>query len=477
TPRSESAEPDPEYVLVAIYQEAEALRTSPSAPLQGGDRRSELLALNKELLNNALMQFPGACERYSARQREVQVQLWEACISSELQRMRSPVHGTKARRMKSKILIGGEASEVARLNPEVFSYMRLDELKFEQVFATRTLDPESGAKVTDNETESDVLRRYIVPPHHSRKVKWDLFVGALVLYSVMVIPFRFGFGIQDDGFSEAIDCTVDFLFFVDICLSFRTGYLDSEGGVNTIPSHIRNRYLRGWFVIDLISTLPWAAIVSASVPEAKQNTAASRLLRFTRLTRMLKMARVIKIARLSKLAVSSVGPHASGGDAQRAGRWRRALAGAAGVLLAGAWAARRTPAPGAGRLRHAAEVSGQGRGGGPGGYWPRTSLHDMQFEPVQRVRFTNASHLASVAVPQGLSQCHEQQHHRQDAQHIDALSMFEHSGNRDEQRLSVAPLLGPPCNHVPGFCDTLLRHVATGTDDGPEMKRRRLWPD
>jgi len=308
TPRSESAEPDPEYVLVAIYQEAEALSDFPVSPvrLQGGDRRSELLALNKELLNNALMQFPGACERYSARQREVQVQLWEACISSELQRMRSPVHGTKARRMKSKILIGGEASEVARLNPEVFSYMRLDELKFEQVFATRTLDPESGAKVTDNETESDVLRRYIVPPHHSRKVKWDLFVGALVLYSVMVIPFRFGFGIQDDGFSEAIDCTVDFLFFVDICLSFRTGYLDSEGGVNTIPSHIRNRYLRGWFVIDLISTLPWAAIVSASVPEAKQNTAASRLLRFTRLTRMLKMARVIKIARLSKLAVSSV---------------------------------------------------------------------------------------------------------------------------------------------------------------------------
>lgn len=308
TSKGENAEPDPDYVLVAIYQEAEALSDFPVSPvrLQGGDRRSELLALNKELLNNALMQFPGACERYSARQREVQVQLWEACISSELQRMRSPVHGTKARRMKSKILIGGEASEVARLNPEVFSYMRLDELRFEQVFATRTLDPETGGKVTDNETDADVLKRYIVPPHHSRKVKWDLFVGAMVLYSVMVIPWRFGFGIDPGGFSEAIDYTVDFLFFVDICLSFRTGYLDSEGGVNTIPSHIRIRYIRSWFLIDLISTLPWCSIVGAVVPSASQNTAAGRLLKFTRLTRMLKMARVIKIARLSKLAESSV---------------------------------------------------------------------------------------------------------------------------------------------------------------------------
>ena len=36
----------------------------------------------------------------------------------------------------------------------------------------------------------------IIPPGNSTKVKWDLLLGLVVLYSVMIVPFRIGFGIE-----------------------------------------------------------------------------------------------------------------------------------------------------------------------------------------------------------------------------------------------------------------------------------------
>jgi len=44
-----------------------------------------------------------------------------------------------------------------------------------------------------DETSWDLLRRGIIIPTLPSKMKWDMFVGALIVFSVIVVPFRLGF--------------------------------------------------------------------------------------------------------------------------------------------------------------------------------------------------------------------------------------------------------------------------------------------
>ena len=85
---------------------------------------------------------------------------------------------------------------------------------------------------------------------------WDTLIIILILYTSFVMPYMSSFDIQDDSialFDVAIDC----LFILDIFLNFFTTYIDSRGDVVTIPKKIRIHYLRGWFVIDMLSSLPY----------------------------------------------------------------------------------------------------------------------------------------------------------------------------------------------------------------------------
>lgn len=70
-----------------------------------------------------------------------------------------------------------------------------------------------------------------------------------------------------------IDSIVDVIFFVDILLNFHMTFVGTAGEVVSDPHVIRMNYLKGWFVIDLLSCLPYDVLnafhdnseVSASV--------------------------------------------------------------------------------------------------------------------------------------------------------------------------------------------------------------------
>jgi len=54
-----------------------------------------------------------------------------------------------------------------------------------------------------------------------------------------------------------IDSVVDVVFFVDILLNFHMTFVGSAGEVVSDPRIIRMNYLKGWFIIDLLSCLPY----------------------------------------------------------------------------------------------------------------------------------------------------------------------------------------------------------------------------
>ena len=57
-----------------------------------------------------------------------------------------------------------------------------------------------------------------------------------------------------------VDSLVDLFFLTDIVLNFHTSYVGEDGEVITDPKQIRGYYLRTWFVVDLVTSLPYGLL-------------------------------------------------------------------------------------------------------------------------------------------------------------------------------------------------------------------------
>lgn len=113
-----------------------------------------------------------------------------------------------------------------------------------------------------DETVMDLLRRGIIEPNLPIKMKWDMFVGVLIVFSVITIPYRLGFDVPSTPQSDVQDVFVDTIFWLDIFITFRCAYEDAEHDILvTVPSDIAKNYFKTWFFIDFFSVFPIAEIV------------------------------------------------------------------------------------------------------------------------------------------------------------------------------------------------------------------------
>lgn len=116
---------------------------------------------------------------------------------------------------------------------------------------------------------ADILPQYRqeapkTPPHillHycAFKAIWDWVILCLTFYTAIMVPYNVAFKNKtpDDVSLLVADSIVDVIFFIDIVLNFHTTFVGPGGEVVSDPKVIRMNYLRSWFVIDLLSCLPY----------------------------------------------------------------------------------------------------------------------------------------------------------------------------------------------------------------------------
>jgi len=55
---------------------------------------------------------------------------------------------------------------------------------------------------------------------------------------------------------------IDFIFFIDICVCFKTVYIDIKTGKEINDKYlIAKRYVKSTFIIDLLATVPFDTIL------------------------------------------------------------------------------------------------------------------------------------------------------------------------------------------------------------------------
>ena len=95
-------------------------------------------------------------------------------------------------------------------------------------------------------------------PFGRLRTAWDLFTLPLVLYTGISLPIVLAFlpsTFSNPGM-DAIELVMDFVFLIDIVLNFNTCVVTPDAKLVVERKEIVSRYLRGWFVLDCLGSVP-----------------------------------------------------------------------------------------------------------------------------------------------------------------------------------------------------------------------------
>lgn len=106
------------------------------------------------------------------------------------------------------------------------------------------------------------LPRTIILHYSPGKAAWDWLILLLVIYIAIYTPYVAAFmSVKQSDPLVVVDLAVDFMFMADMIINFRTTYMHN-GEVIVDPRRIAVNYLRGWFLIDTVSAIPFDFVLS-----------------------------------------------------------------------------------------------------------------------------------------------------------------------------------------------------------------------
>ncbi|TSK77020.1 Potassium/sodium hyperpolarization-activated cyclic nucleotide-gated channel 2 [Bagarius yarrelli] len=136
-----------------------------------------------------------------------------------------------------------------------------------------------------------------------RMFYWDLLMLLLMMGNLIILPVGITF-FKDENTPPWIIFNVvsDTLFLVDLVLNFRTGIMKEDSTeIMLDPKAIRRHYLRSWFAVDFISSIPVDYIFLMVDLQERLDSEVYRTARALRIVRFTKILSLLRLLRLSRL--------------------------------------------------------------------------------------------------------------------------------------------------------------------------------
>jgi hypothetical protein len=96
---------------------------------------------------------------------------------------------------------------------------------------------------------------WMIHPLSPINATWDILVSMLILLTVVTMPLTLGW----EEFHEELypmNLGVDFIFLVDVCKNFCTGYIVDDDTIIMSAKLVRKNYINGFFISDFCSSIP-----------------------------------------------------------------------------------------------------------------------------------------------------------------------------------------------------------------------------
>ena len=122
----------------------------------------------------------------------------------------------------------------------------------------------------------------------------------LAIYTAIVLPIRLAFMDESTiGTTMMLfDIFTDLIFIIDIILNFFFVEEDVDGEVILDQKRIAVSYLKSWFFVDVIASIPVSIIVLFS--EESEGLVSIRFLKLTKFTRLYRLLTLFKMIKLFK---------------------------------------------------------------------------------------------------------------------------------------------------------------------------------
>ena len=134
---------------------------------------------------------------------------------------------------------------------------------------------------------------YIIDQDEIWRIGFDMGSSALLVGLLFYLPYTMAF-LHDVSKYTVFDWIVLVWFSLDIILSFLTTYTTSYGEKVCSLRRIAKRYVKGYFFLDLVATVPWSLMLLRDKGDV-------RLGPFVKLTKFPKLVRALRFSRFSKV--------------------------------------------------------------------------------------------------------------------------------------------------------------------------------
>ncbi|KAM3940656.1 potassium/sodium hyperpolarization-activated cyclic nucleotide-gated channel 1 isoform 2-T2 [Leptodactylus fuscus] len=142
---------------------------------------------------------------------------------------------------------------------------------------------------------------WIIHPYSDFRFYWDLIMLIMMVGNLVIIPVGITFFTEQTTTPWIIfNVASDTVFLFDLFMNFRTGIvIEDSSEIILDPKVIKMSYLKSWFVVDFISSIPVDyifLIVEKGMDSEVYKTA--RALRIVRFTKILSLLRLLRLSRL-----------------------------------------------------------------------------------------------------------------------------------------------------------------------------------
>ncbi|CAI5471029.1 unnamed protein product [Closterium sp. Yama58-4] len=147
-----------------------------------------------------------------------------------------------------------------------------------------------------------LVRIPVIHPYSRFRRDVNLLIALCITYNVWEVFYQVAFNLRAQGAWQIVDACLSAIFLADVFLGFKTGYVTKEkhvvmdDGMKVLkPQHIVMdqrkvvwHYLRTWFALDLLSSLPFDLLTSlaSDSPAGFWISVAFRLLKLFRVHRL-----------------------------------------------------------------------------------------------------------------------------------------------------------------------------------------------
>lgn len=144
-----------------------------------------------------------------------------------------------------------------------------------------------GVSIADSRTSTQE-KEFVIRPRSKEYRTWESLTALLCYLTCLLVPFQASFHSKSTAL-WIVAYLVDVLFLVDVVLRFFVAYYHKTSLI-TDRALVRSQYLRGRFVLDLLSILPLDFFVFAR----SSHHVWYQVLSYLRLNRMLRFHRMMK---------------------------------------------------------------------------------------------------------------------------------------------------------------------------------------